>query len=212
MIEYKLIRSAKRRTITIIIEHDGSVTVRCGARTSQADVDKFVLKRSGWIYSKVNEIKSRSQKLGDVYALKKILVCGKMADFSIGLPEIFSLNQVRCRSLSSLQTLFVKNLGGEFISIFKELASAGGFKYKSVGFKSYKSRWGCCFSDGRIYFNYKLLMLDKALWKAVAVHELCHTLYMDHSKKFHAAVNAAMSEYEAVHSGLSEYSGVCSLY
>jgi predicted metal-dependent hydrolase len=46
------------------------------------------------------------------------------------------------------------------------------------------SRWGSCSADGRICLNAKLLFLPAAQVRYVMVHELCHTLHLDHSARF----------------------------
>ena len=46
------------------------------------------------------------------------------------------------------------------------------------------SRWGSCSPAGRICLNAKLLFLPAVQVRYVMVHELCHTLHLDHSERF----------------------------
>lgn len=56
--------------------------------------------------------------------------------------------------------------------------------YQSVRVKDQKTLWGSCTVDKAINLNYKLLFLPPDLMRHVLVHELCHTVHMDHSGHF----------------------------
>jgi len=65
-----------------------------------------------------------------------------------------------------------------------KLAELHGFHYNRVAIRGQKTRWGSCSSQKNINLNYKLLFLEQALVDYVLIHELCHTLEMNHSKRF----------------------------
>lgn len=66
----------------------------------------------------------------------------------------------------------------------KELAQKCGFQYKSIGFTDAIGRWGSCSSRGSLNFSVWTLLLGKELIDSVIIHELCHTVEMNHSDKF----------------------------
>lgn len=68
------------------------------------------------------------------------------------------------------------------------LVAKHGFSVSGVSFRKQKSRWGSCSSKGRISLNLKLLFLPPELVRYIMIHELCHTLHMNHSKQFWSAV------------------------
>jgi predicted metal-dependent hydrolase len=49
------------------------------------------------------------------------------------------------------------------------------------------SRWGSCSHDGRIRFNWRLLLAPPEVRRYVVAHELAHRLHMDHSPAFRSA-------------------------
>lgn len=64
-----------------------------------------------------------------------------------------------------------------------------GVQVRAVQVKTYKSRWGSCYSDGRIQFNWKLLQAPAWVVDYVIVHELCHLHHPNHSSAFWALVS-----------------------
>ncbi|MGI5868519.1 MAG: M48 family metallopeptidase [Kiritimatiellia bacterium] len=55
-----------------------------------------------------------------------------------------------------------------------------------IGFQ--RTLWGSRSTTGRISLSATLLFLPPHLLRHVAVHELCHTLHMDHGPRFHEAL------------------------
>ena len=77
----------------------------------------------------------------------------------------------------------------------KRYAKQIGVEYKTVGIKSYKSRWGSCSVDGDIDFNWKIIMAPNRIVDYVVVHELCHLKHHDHSPQFWQAVEQVLPDY-----------------
>lgn len=62
--------------------------------------------------------------------------------------------------------------------------------FKSAQIRGQRSRWGSCSAKGTISLNCKLLFLPPELVRYLLIHELCHTLHMDHSPAFWRAVES----------------------
>ncbi len=69
-------------------------------------------------------------------------------------------------------------------SRLQQLATQHGFGYNDVKIQSSKTRWGSCSGRKSINLSYFLLTLPPHLIDYVLLHELCHTVEMNHGEQF----------------------------
>ena len=92
-----------------------------------------------------------------------------------------------CRS--KLLTWLKRQAHKHLIPSLGKLAAAQDFKYAEALVRLQHSRWGSCTSRQLITLNTKLLFLPDHLVRYIMIHELCHTVQMNHSKAFWALVS-----------------------
>ena len=66
----------------------------------------------------------------------------------------------------------------------QRLAEQHGFQYRQVKIRKSKTRWGSCSSKGIINLSFYLMLLPSHLIEYILLHELCHTVVMNHSADF----------------------------
>jgi hypothetical protein len=76
----------------------------------------------------------------------------------------------------------------------EELASRHNFSYKSISIKSLKRRWGSCNSKKELVFNLHLMSLPYDQIDYVILHELTHTLHMNHSADFWESMESVLPD------------------
>lgn len=68
--------------------------------------------------------------------------------------------------------------------------------YGRITIRNQRSRWGSCSSKGNLNFNCLLMLAPPEVADYVVVHELCHRMEMNHSRRFWALVASAMPDYQ----------------
>ena len=66
----------------------------------------------------------------------------------------------------------------------EELSGKFGLVYNKLTIRTQKTRWGSCSSKGNINLNIHLMRLPDNLIDLVILHELAHTVELNHSRKF----------------------------
>lgn len=211
--DYKLIRSA-RRTLSVSVSPDNVITVRSPYNVPQAEIIRFLNAKKGWIEANLNKNSLLRNVFGEVMSGRTILVCGREVGLCVdktGIEGIFNDN-VRVRDIKNLKKVYVSALGDQFLKMAESIASRCGMRVASWGFRSYRSRWGCCDGENRITFNYKILMLPERLQTYIIVHELCHTRRRDHSPAFNRLVLSVLPQKSVLERELKDYSFLARMY
>ena len=154
-----------RKTISITVLENESVLIKCPKRLSDREALKFFNKKQRWISSKIEQIRLKNSKFITVINKTQSLILGKLVSY---------VNKSEFEMLA--EDYLTKKT--------QEISQILGLKYNSISFKHYKSRWGCCDIKKNIILNYKLYMLDEYTIKCVIIHELLHTLYLNHGQAF----------------------------
>lgn len=71
-----------------------------------------------------------------------------------------------------------------------------GVSPKKVRIKNIKYAWGSCSSKHNITINMQLAKKDEKVIEYVVLHEMCHLIYMNHSKDFWDLIERYMPRYK----------------
>ncbi len=202
----ELIRT-RRRTISIIVDKDAKIIVRAPLNVPEQDIFDFINTKKGWIKQKQNEIIAQKLKrknkmyisgekflfMGKHYPLTYSKDLKKSIDFD---GEKFIIN---AKNKQKAGELFVKWYKHTARIIFHEklevFSRETGLQYNSLKINSAKSRWGSCSSKKNLNFSYRLIMTPEFVIDYVLLHELAHTVEMNHSKKFWEIVESIYPDY-----------------
>ncbi|NJP10782.1 MAG: M48 family metallopeptidase [Leptolyngbyaceae cyanobacterium RU_5_1] len=76
--------------------------------------------------------------------------------------------------------------------------------FKKASIRQQKTIWGSCSVRKTISLNCKLLFLPTPLVRYVFIHELCHTVHLNHSKDFWALVSRHEPDYQSLDASLRD--------
>ncbi len=202
----RLVRT-RRRTIAVVVERDGRVTVRAPLRAPAAQIDEFVRSHADWIARTRARLLAHPPPpapryvdgesfpyLGQHYPLRLVPPQRPALTFD---GRAFRLSR---RAQARAQAAFVRWYRARALEVLsgrvQAVAAAHGFHYDRIRISSARTRWGSCSSRGTLSFTYRLIMAPPAVVDYVVVHELVHTRIRNHSKVFWRAVGEIMPDYK----------------
>jgi len=216
----RLIRS-KRRTIALIVETDGSLTVRAPNRAVMRDINAFIDEKSKWIVRTQKKIKSivviPEKKFEDG---EMFMYMGSEYPFTLVKPQRpalkfnngFTLGVTAQKRGRQAFTKWYKEQAFNVISERVRIISAlHGFNPKQVKITSAKTRWGSCSADGTLNFTWRLVMAPLEVIDYVVVHELAHLKVKNHSPRFWKVVESNYPDYKSCRKWLQDHGEILNL-
>jgi len=210
----QIIRS-KRRTIALIIEDNGALTVRAPMRMSAALIQEFVEKHANWVEKKQAEIRAMTPVqpkqyqpgetflyLGREYALEVVQDQKK----KLVLDDRFLLAESVLKNAEQVFQDWYRQQARLIISErIKFFAEKYEFHYDRIRITSARTRWGSCSSKGTLNFSWRLIMTPLDIVDYVVIHELAHTVHHNHSKRFWGLVEKILPDYKDQRKRLKQY-------
>jgi len=87
----------------------------------------------------------------------------------------------------------------------KRLSQKNGFNYNRIFIRNSKTKWGNCSVKKNLSFNWRLIKAPIEIVQYVILHELCHTLILNHNQAFWLKLRSVCSDYQANASWLKKY-------
>jgi len=201
-----LVRS-KRRTMALIVEKDGSLTVRAPKRATLKEIQAFVDEKSRWIVRTQEKVKSIAPilekrfedgeiflLLGTEYPLKLVKPQRPALKFDNG----FALGVTAQKRGKQVFTRWYKEQAYTIITKRVEnFSEQHGFAPKQVKISSAKTRWGSCSADGTLNFTWRLVMAPLEVVDYVVLHELAHLRIKNHAPRFWKFVESLDADFKS---------------
>lgn len=171
-----VIRS-NRKTVTIQVNSNLSVTVRAPRSTSEKDIEEILKKKEAWISKHIEKIKETKERF-EAESTEKLT-----------REKVIALAEEALKIIPARVEYFAKVIG---------------VTYGKITIRNQKTRWGSCSSKGNLNFNCLLMLAPPEVLDYVVVHELCHRKQMNHSKAFWLEVEKVLPDYKEARKWLKE--------
>lgn len=212
----------KRKSLSIRIDPTGNILVIAPKGLSQGRIEELLKSKSKWILNKLDEIEEIGYKdvpkefvdgelfmyLGENYPLEIEVFDG------VENPEIVIFQGKIHIKTPRNDTELLKNamerwyremcfiMINQRVDYYKEII---GKEPNNIRVKEQKKRWGSCTSRGDILLNWRCIMAPLEIIDYIVVHEMCHLVYMNHSKVFWALVESILPDYKKRRDWLKRY-------
>jgi predicted metal-dependent hydrolase len=213
MIECEIIYKKVKR-ITLKVDYTLKVKVICPDNCTKEEITTFVSQKEKWIQKQLAYFKKLNYKeiplqpdeilvFGSPY--KYIYAAGLTGktQFNHDTKMIYTANLLLQKRVLSewyqkLADLFLKER-------VKKLAEQYHFTCYKVSVRNQKTRWGSCSSTKNISLNWKLIKTPLWVIDYVILHELAHTVHLNHSAEFWNLVEKVCPYYRQAEEWLRQY-------
>ena len=204
----EIVRTKRRKTASIQIR-DGLVRAVVPDRISDFRVEALIKKRMPWIRKKLQDelkiiIPSTKEYvsgesltyLGKNYRLKVIANNKCSVKLIGGYIEVSTPKKSHNKIKDMLTQWYIDHAIERLKEKTDRYANIIGVSPSTVSVRDYKSKWGSCSSDGKISYNWRIIMSPHRIVDYIVIHELCHMLEHNHSKDFWQHVSNNCRDYK----------------
>jgi predicted metal-dependent hydrolase len=213
LIEYDL-DFAPRKTLAISVEPNLRVSVVAPPDTAPDAIAAKVRQRAPWILRQWRELEQylpalpprqylsgeTHRYLGRQYRLKVLEGQPERVKLSRGWLHIWTPDK---GNTGQVRTLLDAWYATQARRVFPERLAAMLPRFQPVGIteppklliKPLQARWGSCTGAGTLTLNLKLMQVAKTYIDYVIVHELCHLVEHNHSKRFYVLLDRMMPDW-----------------
>jgi hypothetical protein len=216
-LDYTIVRSPRRRKLTITVERDRSVVVHAPESTSEEKIHQVVEAKRQWIFGKMHH----PQKYRALpHPPGKELVNGESALYlgrhyrievvKTGLSEIrfnqrFYIPAAHAgKRQEVLREWYIQRAQAKIIPRVKHQARKLGVTYSKVKIVDNLYRWGSCTVNNNVNFNWRLIKAPMFVIDYAIVHELVHLIEANHTPRFWNIIRAQSPTMEMAKAWLKE--------
>lgn len=212
-ISYHLVISPRAKRISLKISAEKGLEVIVPTRVRLSNLPRIIHEKEDWIIKNLTALKEKAKtkpkltdgarltiagapyivrflparKKSQVKELRPLLFNSDTAHY--GEPElrIYS-NESESERKKVLEKFLREKARSHFTARTKEIAQQMGVTFNKISIKAQKTRWGSCSRKKNLNFNWRLILTTPEIIDALIIHELAHTVHLNHGKNFYALV------------------------
>jgi predicted metal-dependent hydrolase len=204
-----------RKTLAIRVEPDCTVRVTAPHSSDVKNICEKVVGKAAWILKQQNYFTTFTPLtaprqfisgethlyLGRQYRLRIEQILAADTEgvvLSLGYIVIKSKNLTKSHLQQLLNKWYQEKAENHFRSIFNDVLKLF-YHYKietpSLKIRFMEKRWGSCSPKGKILLNTELIKATKGCIRYVIIHELCHLIEPNHTKRFYQLLAKILPEH-----------------
>lgn len=195
--------SARSRHLRITITARSGLTVTRPPYVSQSEAEAFVRSRRGWIERHLSRLSAAAppppptelhlRLTEERLRLRYVETTGasRKPSEEPGLLTLFTTPESPETARKALKHWLKQRAQGALKPRLDALSEELELPYNRLSLRMQRTRWGSCSNRRDISLNAKLLFLPETLARHVLIHELAHTVHLDHSPDFWRLVASA---------------------
>ncbi len=215
-IPYTIRLSSRAKRLQMKVSSQGKVEVVLPKGMNEKVVKPFVAEHQQWLSDTLVRLKKQQRTLPDLSFPDTVYLQAINQKFKITYRapnkrnllkltstesiEIFSNNDnYKKRALQQWLNMTAKET---LIPWLHQTSEALNLPFNKATVRAQKTRWGSCSSRKNININRNLLFLPKPVVQYLFIHELSHTIHLNHSKAYWAFVEKIEPDYKKLDQAL----------
>jgi hypothetical protein len=221
---YTVRESPKAKHLSLKISVAGSLEVVVPKGYDRTAIPAILARKQRWIDRVTQQIETRhaligserSDQLPEQLCLQAIAQTWQVDYCPTALPGVRTVeqadlkltllgqvtDQTACKS--ALRAWVTGKAQKHLLPWLRTISQELELPFATASIRGQKTRWGSCSSRHTISVNCKLLFLPSELVRYVFIHELCHTVHLNHSAAFWALVAQKEPDYQQLDAGLRD--------
>ncbi len=197
----KISHQAKMIKIKITLKHEVELIIPDVASLAVAKL--FLFNKKQWIFNKLKQRNPKKIRLVadvmiSVFGQKYKIIYGGDARGNTRIENNQIIVFGREENISNRVKRFLNaELSNEIASYAKKIGNILKVKAKKISIRDNSSNWGSCSISGNISFSWRLIFAPLPILHYVIIHELCHMIEHNHSKKYWDLVVSLCPDYKA---------------
>lgn len=204
------------KNINLRIRPDGNIFVSANPYVSEMRIDEFIFSKGKYIINaleKYKEFEKYAPKPKQYISGEGFKIMGRDLRLKVieGTKEnvesdgIYIFLTVKNKTDIKRKELLIKlfinkqcqNVFNDIVNKIHTIFKKYNIKKPEVKIRDMKSRWGSCQpTKGVVTLNKKLIEAPRNCIEYVVLHEFCHFMHPNHSKKFYAFVGMLMPDWK----------------
>jgi predicted metal-dependent hydrolase len=207
--EYRIRRSPRARRVRVTVDADGSVTVTLPRRAPEKAAADAVQELAPWIARRRRTLARVAAEVARMPGTVPYLGTDLALVPQPGRERVHRRGDVLLvpdgDPRAALERFYRRAARAEVAPRLDAATARAGSRYAGLTIRGQRTRWASCSSDGKMSFNWRLLLAPPEILDYVVEHEVCHLEVMDHSPRFWALLASRVPEWRAHAAWLRRY-------
>ncbi len=217
-LKYTIVRSTRRRKLTITVERDRSVVVHAPSTTPEEKIDQIVEARRQWIFEKTRHTQKYDERphppgkemvngesalyLGHSYLIE--IAATNSGEIEFAQKFVVPVELAGCK-LEAFRGWYIARAEEKIVPRVCHHARQLGVEFAEARIVDNRYRWGSCTVKNNLTFNWRLIKAPMSVIDYVVVHELAHLIEANHTPRFWNIVKAQIANMDKPKQWLKEH-------
>jgi len=208
---YTLRVSARARRLQLRVTPWGQVEVVVPRNVSLARVVPFVREHRTWLQRTLTKMCATQDSVPDERPPERLILAAVEEEWQIGYDRS---RRATARAEAAERRLMIgapddaaartmlrhwlrDYARSRLLPWLHTVSAECGLPFARATVRAQKTRWGSCSARGHISLNWQMIFLPPPLVRYLCVHELCHTVHLNHSRRYWELVRRHQADYAA---------------